>query len=237
MKDGLEQKPTIIKRDLLISLATLALGGAVVFFLTSYNLAGKNIWSAGTAASYYSWEEYLLVNITALLFIPVLFIFLCPGESAEKWGFRKPESGAVKLAWLFFVLMLPFLFIASHYPEFRAYYPIQKQAIYSFRYFIYFELTYGFYLFCWEYFYRGFLTFGLARRFGELSAVLLQAVAFGLMHWGKPLPEFAGSFIAGLALGWLAIRARSFIPGFALHWFNAVLFDMLAIHAQKNGIF
>jgi uncharacterized protein len=213
------------RKDLAVSVVTLLAGAAIIAHLTRYN---RSTWLG---------EEYLLVNATFLLFVPFLFIFILFRERAEQFGFRPPERGAGRIAALFFVLMLPILAIASRYPAFHNYYPMRPQAESSLHFLLYWELTYGLYMFCWEFFYRGFLTFGLKRAFGPLTAVLLQTVGFGLMHWGKPTPEFFGSFAAGLALGGLALRGKSFVPCFAVHWAVSITFDLLAIHARPGGIF
>ena len=224
------------RRDGVVAGCTFGLGVLTVALLTRYNLTFCCVWSVGAIRPNYTFEEYLLVNIAGLVFFPFLLIFALR-ESVESFGFRAPEPGASRIALLLFAVMVPAIIVASRRPEFQSYYPIQPQAAYVWRYFVYFELVYGFYLFCWEFFYRGFLTFGLSRFTGQVMAIALQAVAFGLMHYGKPTPEFIGSFIAGGALGWLAIRARSFLPGFYLHWAVAFIFDVLAIHAKRGGIF
>lgn len=226
-----------VRRNRLVSLSVLALGALIVVFLTAYNLQIYSVWSSSSTRSYRSFEEYLVVNVTCLILFPVLLIFGVLRESADDYGFSPPQRGAARIALLFFAAMLPVLLIASRFPPFHNAYPIQQQAAFSWRYFLYFELAYGFYLFCWEFFYRGFLTFGLRRAFGDISAITLQALAFGIMHYGKPTPEFIGSFFGGAILGWLAIRARSFYPGFLLHWAIAFTLDCLAIHARPGAIF
>ena len=85
------------------------------------------------------------------------------------------------------------------------------------------------YLFCWEFFFRGYLLFGLARSFG-IAAIALQSVPFGIMHWGKP--EFLLSFVGGLILGCLAYRAKSFLPAFIVHWVAAVGLDLFVVAAR-----
>lgn len=223
--------------DWRLSLSTLAVGAAVIAFLTWYNLTGFQLGRASSFPQGRSWEEYLLVNVTGLVFPPFLLVFTVLRMPASAFGFRPSVRGIWRLALLFFVVMLPVLWVVSLRPEFRSFYPMQPQAAYDWRFFFYFETTYGFYLFCWEWFYRGFLTFGLERALGAGAAIAIQAAAFGIMHWGKPPAEFASSFVGGAILGWLALRARSFLPGFWIHWGIAVVLDCLAIHARAHGLF
>jgi membrane protease YdiL (CAAX protease family) len=124
--------------------------------------------------------------------------------------------------------MLAVVAVAGRTTLFQAMYPLRALVREEPRYLLYYELSYGFYFFCWEWFFRGFLLFGLARGVGRW-AILLQAVPFGFLHWGKPWPEIAGSFVAGLILGELALRARSFLPCFALHWLIALGMDLSAL--------
>ena len=93
---------------------------------------------------------------------------------------------------------------------------------------LYAEASYGLYLFCWEFFFRGYLLFGLLRSIGW-AAVIVQAIAFGLLHLGKPTSEVAASFGAGIVLGILALNAKSFAPCFLLHWASSVAFDLLVV--------
>lgn len=219
-------------KDWLVSFLTLLAGAAIIAHLTRYNHATSLILQG---------EEFLLVNITFLLFVPCLIVFTLFRESPDAYGFEKPENDAGKLALIAYMAMLPVLLIATRVPalshQFLNYYPMRPMAAFDWSFFLYWELTYGCYMFCWEFFYRGFLTFGFKRAFGPVAAVTLQTVGFGLMHWTKPFPEFLGSFVAGAVLGWLAIRGRSFYPCFAVHWAVTVTMDVLAIHSRQGGIF
>lgn len=236
-RGGGETNPSGSRRDATISIATLVGGGCIVAFLTRYNLRGYSVWAGGAYRPFRSWEEYLLVNVTGLVLPPMLLVLSTFRMRPDELGIRAPERGAGTLALIGFAAMLPILLVVSRFPVFQQTYPLQSQAAYSSSYLLYFEITYGFYLFCWEWFYRGFLTFGLSRAFGAAPAIALQAVAFGIMHWGKPMPEFLSSFVGGAILGWLALRARSFLPGFYLHWAISATLDALAIHAKPGGLF
>jgi membrane protease YdiL (CAAX protease family) len=75
-------------------------------------------------------------------------------------------------------------------------------------------------LFGWEFFFRGWLLFGYARRFGP-EAIWLQAVPFALAHIGKPEVETLSTIFGGFAFGWVAWRTRSFVYPLLIHWFVA----------------
>ena len=70
--------------------------------------------------------------------------------------------------------MLPIMLGASLRPEFQQSYPMFSQGARDGRALLYHELTYGAYLLCWEAFYRGFPTLGLAAKFGSPWAVVRQ---------------------------------------------------------------
>lgn len=73
-------------------------------------------------------------------------------------------------------------------------------------------------LFSWEFFLRGWLLFGFARKFGP-EAIWLQAVPFALAHIGKPEIETLSTIFGGFAFGWVAWRTKSFIYPLLIHWF------------------
>ncbi|MGC8667088.1 MAG: CPBP family glutamic-type intramembrane protease [Chthonomonadales bacterium] len=218
------------------SLATLLVGSGVIAWLTHYNLQQRSVWSPPSSPIPYSWDEYLVVN-TTLLALPALLLILA-GFKQSPWAFglRPPEARTARVVWFFYILMLPVLWLAAHRPDFQAQYPLFHSAANSWAALAAYEITYGFYLFCWEFFYRGFLTFGIARGWGSTAGVVLQAVGFGLMHLGKPTPEFLSSFPGGLIMGWLALRTRSFLPGFALHWAISATLDLLVIAVRHAGL-
>jgi membrane protease YdiL (CAAX protease family) len=80
----------------------------------------------------------------------------------------------------------------------------------------------------WEFFFRGFLLFGLMRVMGP-TAVLAQAVPFALAHLGKPEAETITTIFGGALFGWLAWRTRSFLYPFLLHWF---IYSLVIVVAQ-----
>jgi uncharacterized protein len=75
-------------------------------------------------------------------------------------------------------------------------------------------------LFGWEFFFRGWILFGLARKFGP-EAIWMQAIPFALAHIGKPEVETLSTIFGGFAFGWVAWRTKSFLYPFLIHWFVA----------------
>jgi membrane protease YdiL (CAAX protease family) len=94
----------------------------------------------------------------------------------------------------------------------------------------YHELVMGFYMFGWEWYHRGFLLTGLRRLVPVWAAVLIQAALFTALHWGKPTLEFISSFPGGILMALLALRYRSFVPCFVLHWLVSAGFDFAVLY-------
>lgn len=181
-------------------------------------------------------DEYLVTNIAALLWLPMLMIFLVFRQEPETFGFSAGDTKqGYKIAGLFYILILPALIFLSRKPEYQGYYPMNRDALLSTAAFCRFEMVYGVYLFCWEFFFRGFLLFGLSRALGLWPSVFVQAIPFGIMHMGKP--EFGWSFAGGAILGYMAMKSKSFMPCFVLHWAVSVTFDILVVMAGRGHLF
>lgn len=93
---------------------------------------------------------------------------------------------------------------------------------------------YGLQFFSVEFFFRGWLVFSLEKRFGA-AAIAVMVVPYCMIHFHKPLPEALGAIIAGLVLGWLALRTRSIWGGVLLHVAIALSMDILALSRHPAG--
>jgi membrane protease YdiL (CAAX protease family) len=114
------------------------------------------------------------------------------------------------------------------FPEFAQYYPRYKPARTDLGQLVAYELAMGVYMFCWEFFFRGYLLFGLARTLGPTASILVQAYPFFILHQAKPEPEMVSSWFGGILMGWLCWRAKSAWPSFLLHW---VLYSTMEVTA------
>ncbi len=133
-----------------------------------------------------------------------------------------------------FLLFLPILIMASDSPSFQAKYPLFHGATKTVWHFVLHEAAYAVYFIGWEFVYRGFMLFGLKSRLGYY-AVFVQTIPFAIMHFGKPQLETLAAVFAGIILGYLALRARSFWYGWLLHALVAISNDLLVV-ARKGGL-
>ncbi|HSH05084.1 MAG TPA: CPBP family intramembrane glutamic endopeptidase [Anaerolineae bacterium] len=74
-------------------------------------------------------------------------------------------------------------------------------------------------LFAWEFVWRGFMLFTLARIMGPGPAIFIQAIPFAYMHLGKPEIETFSTIFGGAAFGFLAWRTQSFVYPWLIHWY------------------
>lgn len=184
---------------------------------------------------------FLMLGLVPLLLsMPRPFRPASLGLGAGDWRF------GLKWVLILYAVMAPVVVVASRFSTFSQYYPLNgmigEQAAklwagqaatitHALAYFLVYELLYGLYFVGWEFFYRGFMTFGLEERLGP-HGVLVANIPFALMHVGKPFPEALGSIVAGVALGLFALRARSFWPCVALHVGVAWTMDVCAIERK-----
>ena len=132
------------------------------------------------------------------------------------------------LYFLLYLCVLPLIWLASRDPEFLRTYPFADSARDGLPALIKWELIYGLQFFSLEFFFRGFVVFILAKRWG-LSAVFVMVVPYCMIHFHKPMPEAIGAIGAGVILGILALKTRSIFGGILIHWSVAITMDVMAI--------
>jgi membrane protease YdiL (CAAX protease family) len=120
--------------------------------------------------------------------------------------------------------LLPFLHTLQHLPSAAPFLPHHGA---SWVHLLGIQLVFAFPLFCEEWFFRGFLLFGLWRGVRALSLVL-QALLFLLYQWPVPGLESIAALPAGLVLGFVSWRCQSFVPGFLARWGLLTLLDCAA---------
>lgn len=215
-------------RDSAAGWTTLAVGIAVSLFLF-----WKNRQPMG-------FEEYYLLNTALVLWVPLVAVLLVLRREVGEWGMTAAGDlrGGLLLALLLFVLFSPVILIFSDAPAFQRYYVGQLSSSRALGFggqidagrFLFHQAVFGFYMFGWEWYHRGFLFFGLQRVMPWVWAALVQAALFALLHYGKPTAEIASSFFGALLLAVIARRFGSFLPGFVLHWAISIAFDVAVLY-------
>jgi hypothetical protein len=181
-------------------------------------------------ALYWYGSSLFVLGVAALLF--------------GRFGLRRPLRDwgiglgdwrlGLKVALGCYALFVPVLLVMSQVPDFASRYPLFGEARRDLAHLIANETGYAVYFIGWEFMFRGFMLFGLFPRLG-FHAVWVQMIPFAIMHFGKAEIETVAAVFAGIILGYLALRARSFWYGWLLHALVAVTNDLLAIW-NKGGV-
>lgn len=192
----------------------------------------------------YFW--WFLSSAVFYLALPLLLSTATRGSFTRGYGLGLGDWRAgCKITLLFLAVMLPIVAVAAQFDTFSKHYPLAGRAAYTLStkpeaartlgLFLAYEAAYCAYFISWEFFFRGWMLNGLLKAWGRGPALLAQMVPFAVMHLGKPEPEAIGSIVAGIALGVLALRTRSFWYGAILHAAIAVTMDVLAAFPYLLG--
>lgn len=170
---------------------------------------------------------FVLVFLIPLLLVK--FRFKAP---LKNFGF---SLGDKKFGFRFVLIVIPFIvapliYIASRLPDIRTEYPLVKILIQRHDLVMGYELAYIFlYYMAWEFYFRGFLLFGLREKYGDMAAIMIQTISSCLIHLGKPESEIIGAIVVGILFGVIALRTRSFWYVFLIHAAIGVLTDLFII--------
>jgi len=169
---------------------------------------------------------HFLSTLLLLGVVPVLIVKRVFGESLRDYGV---SVGVVVRTVRTFLIFAPIFAIAgyvgSHDPAMLERFPINRHAGQSLSMFALHAATYFLYYMGWEFFFRGFMLFGLRASVGDANAVLIQTLASALVHIGNPAAETFGAIIAGLLWGMLALRTRSLLSGLGQHFLLGITLD------------
>ena len=168
--------------------------------------------------------------------LAALFLMGIVPMAIVKWGFREKLSGyglrlgnryTIQSILLFTPLMAVFVSLSDPVKFGQVYplnplAPILPKALFRLHLAVYALCYY----FGWEFMFRGFLLKGLAPRYGITAAVLIQALAATMLHYGHPLPEVLGCLGGSVFWGCLALRTRSILSGWVQHAALGVMLDI-----------
>jgi uncharacterized protein len=128
----------------------------------------------------------------------------------------------------FYLVICPVIILASTTPSFQQIYPFFKYVAASTSGLLIWELAYGAQFFAVEFFFRGYLLFGLKEKFGMYS-IFIAVIPYCMIHFTKPMGESFGALFAGVILGYMALKSRSIWGGVMLHWLVAITMDVSSL--------
>ncbi len=227
LTDRLDARAAVILLSASVALTVYKCYGSSEFFDRSL----LHLLRVGRSAPFYS-TVYSFVSCFLLMFIlPVVVIKVFLKKRVREFGFQIGDAQAALAvtAVLFPLIALLLLLPASKLPAFRNEYPLFQKAGETLGLFVLYEVLYGFYYLAWEFFFRGYMLFGLKDSLGAANSILIQTIPSVLMHIGKPDAEIFMSIIAGVVFGVIALRTRSIVFVFLLHWFIGIALDILIV--------
>lgn len=212
--------------------AAILLLAAVLLTVVHYH--GQSPWPDALLGPRYALYGWFASNLLLLLVVPLLVI---------RFGLREPLSafglclGAPRIwgrdAALLSLVLLPVALLAARFTGLGGAYPVYRPILQDPWLLLPSTLGWGAYFFAWEFFFRGFLLFGLERRFGRLS-IFIQMMPFVMAHYPKSEVESFAAIGGGVVFGWLALRGGTFLGVWLLHWILATAINVLGMLGPRG---
>jgi len=197
-------------------------------FLADALPAGCVLWGdrGATGAVYSFAASFVLLGLIPALVVRFLF-----GERLADYGVCFGNRvRTLRSALILCPCFLLAAYIASGEPAVRAQYPLNPSAGASPAMFAVHAASYLLFYLGWEFHFRGFLQLGLRQRLGDVNALLVQVLASGVLHIGRPASETFSSLLAGILWGILAFRTRSLLSGLSQHYLLGISLDWFLCH-------
>jgi membrane protease YdiL (CAAX protease family) len=218
---GPQRKPTVILLGSSVLLLVWRYYGSPEFLTAKFANVAGNARVAGAIGHFAGC--FLLLGVLPALTVKLLF-----RERLRDYGVglgipARTGRNIVSLAPVFILAA----YLASKDPQVLSKFPINPHAGASPSMFAWHAATYALFYLGWEFYFRGFLLFGLRDSLGAANAVLIQTLASALLHIGSPASETFGAILGGLLWGALALRTRSLLAGLIQHYLLGIVLDAL----------
>ena len=224
---GENKKSTIILLSAPIILTTFKYFGMKHFYLNHLALTFDILGNIELTSALYTF----LGSFLLLGWIPAVIIKFVFHEPLSVYGV---QLGDLRFGMKSFLLLAPVMialaYLSSRMEPFLMEYPLYKGAGSSLLTFSVYALSYLVFYLGWEFFFRGYMQFGLREKLGDWNAILIQTLASCLSHIGKPEGEIFFSIIGGIVWGIVAFRTRSLLFVLLLHWLLGVSLDVSIIY-------
>lgn len=205
--------------------ASLYCAAAAVLVLTRY---APSFAFLGQRGELFGWLGYVTLLTAALPGgVALLALRRRLPECGLRWGLARRDAPWIALAMAAAVALAAVVVARS--PEMHDYYPRYRFVIAEPWLWLPATLAFAAYGLAWEMMFRGFLLFGAFARPGAL-AIAVQTALFAAAHADKPRLEAWLSLPAGVAFALAALRTRSVIPGWIVHFTLSTSVNLFAAY-------
>ena len=202
-----------------------------------FNESGLAVFFTANLVDLFANLYWFGLDIFLLLVIPIVIIKFYFKINPIKFGLTTGDLNfGLKISVVAVLIMAALLWFVSASESFSLNYPSLKSAKDLSSQFLIYELVLFFYIIAWEFIWRGYMLFGLEKKFGYY-AVFIQMIPFVILHNGKPLLEMLGAIPGGIILGILALRTRSILYGVIIHFSVMFFIDVYSILRHKSEDF
>lgn len=219
---GGQFKPTLILASSALLMVTWWEFGSPRFYLDHLAPISSGIPRGDAAAAVYQFAACLFL----LGLIPAAIVKLVFREPLRDYGVG---LGNRLYTFRSFAVSVPVWILlgysAAVSPAYRTYYPINPQAAASAGGFAFHAATYLMFYLGWEFHFRGYLQLGLRGSLGAANALLVQTMASGLLHFGRPASEVFASLGAGVLWGLIVYRTNSLLAVVLMHYLLGLSLD------------
>jgi membrane protease YdiL (CAAX protease family) len=187
-------------------------------------------------------EKYFRLNdfiSTIIHYLAVFFLFFVIPSLIIKFKFKENLKcygftfenflKFLKIILIFLPFLIFLIWLSSFQKDFQTEYPLAKSIISQKSKIFVIELFYLLYYIGWEFLFRGFLLFGLEKKFGEKNAIFIQTIISVLLHYTKPAGEILLALIAGILLGYFVRKYKTIFPAILIHFIAGISMDIFVI--------
>lgn len=229
-------------RKVIIIFLSVAVLQTISWYYTSRNFFRINlfpIYQNDPDVYLYEYLYWFVSDFITLFILSVIVIKFVLRENLKDYGLQVGElKVGLMFSGVFLIIMITMIWFFSSTTAFSEKYPHLLSTRNSWQEFSIYEAGMLIYMISWEFFWRGFMLFGMKERFGYY-AVLIQMIPFVILHNGKPAPETFGAIAGGIALGILAFRTNSIYYCVITHMgimFSIDLISTLRYRANDYGV-
>jgi uncharacterized protein len=216
-----EQKPTVI------------LLSAALFLSVDRHFGSLDFWAkSGVVHGGLAPAWLMFFSAFVLMFLLPLILVRCVfHEDPRGYGLRLGDwrTGLRWTALLIPLISVLLLLPAAGTSEMREFYPLSSEAKTVTGFFLLQTPRVLFFYVAWEFFFRGFMLFGLRPIVGDWLAVCIQTLPSCLWHIGLPTGELLSSIVAGIMFGIMAIKTNSIFWPLLLHALIGIILDLMIL--------